>query len=166
MPLHNDIYPIIFEFAPDAFSFRNISLTCRQFNTICMALQGKMKKKFSKLVKTELEEYYVLPNGKIHGEYKNWYEHGKLWEHAFYENGERNGEFKIMYSDGQLFKHSSYKNGKSNGECKQWHFNGQLSEHVFYENDKLNGEYKEWFPNGKLWKHAFYKDGKEIEAKK
>ncbi len=46
------------------------------------------------------------------GEYKSWYENGKLYRHCFYKNDELDGEYKMWKKYGQLYVHQLYKNGK------------------------------------------------------
>jgi antitoxin component YwqK of YwqJK toxin-antitoxin module len=69
------------------------------------------------------------------GEYKKWYENGKLDVHCFYNDRKLNGEYKHWNENGQLLNHCFYKQGKKEGEYKSWYDNGQLAEHCFYRGD-------------------------------
>jgi len=47
------------------------------------------------------------------GEYKEWYENGKLWVHCFYKNGKKNGEYKEWWKDeNELYAHLLLKNNE------------------------------------------------------
>ncbi len=46
------------------------------------------------------------------GEYKLWYENGKLWIRCFFKNDKYEGEFKAWQKNGQLYKHCFFKNGE------------------------------------------------------
>src|SRR5208337_2729740 len=59
-----------------------------------------------------------IPGGHIwfsgkegEGEYKHWYDNGRLWQHSFWKNGELNGEYKEWYDNGQLAAHGFWKKG-------------------------------------------------------
>ncbi len=84
--------------------------------------------------------------------------HGGLWYSGIYGNG----EFKQWYESGKMLEHSFWKNRKKEGEYKRWYNDGQIYEHAFYKNDKLNGEYKVWNRNGNLATSQTFKDDKEI----
>jgi len=54
---------------------------------------------------------YTYKEGKLNGDYKAFYESGKLWAEGNYINGELNGSFKTYTQDGSLAKEEDYKNG-------------------------------------------------------
>ena len=92
----------------------------------------------------------------------------KKWawlEWLFYE-GKLDGEYKSFYENGKLLEHCFYKGGKLNGEYKWFWANGKLEEHCFYKDGELDGEYKSFRDNGKLEEHCFYKDGELIKEVK
>jgi hypothetical protein len=61
--------------------------------------------------KTSKCEFNIV-NGKLEGEYKEWYENGQPFERSFYKNGELHGEYRKWFDNGQLTQHSFYKEGK------------------------------------------------------
>jgi antitoxin component YwqK of YwqJK toxin-antitoxin module len=109
--------------------------------------------------------------GKIHGEYRCWYNNGQIYEHTTYVNGKRHGEYKYWHGNGQMKKKATYVDGKIQGEYKQWFYvndvnnvnNNLLIEHTFVD-DVLHGEYKEWFDtnsgNSQLRVQTTYVKGK------
>jgi antitoxin component YwqK of YwqJK toxin-antitoxin module len=70
-------------------------------------------------VKEENIEYWINIEGKKDGEYKLWWDDGKLRQHCFYKDGKEEGEYKEYYHDGKLYKHCFYKDGKEDGEYKE-----------------------------------------------
>ncbi len=84
---------------------------------------------------------------------------GGLW----YSGVRGEGEYKEWYEEGKLCRHSFYKNSKVYGKHITWHENGQMCIECFYKNSKYFGEYKEWFSNGKLASHIIYNNGNVVK---
>jgi hypothetical protein len=78
-------------------------------------------------------------------------------------NGKVSGEFKQWFDNSQLAFSYTYKEGFLHGEIKEWYEDGQLWEHSFYKDGKLEGEFKLWDEDDELQKHHIYKDGEIIE---
>ena len=88
----------------------------------------------------------------------------KLKEKGIWLSGvKKDGEYKGWYNDGKLQIHCFYKNGFREGVYKSWHKNGKLLHHCFCKNDKIEGESKMWYKNGKLHSHRFYKNGEIVK---
>ena len=100
------------------------------------------------------------------GEFKSWYNDGRLSVHCFYnDEGNLEGEFKSWWWNGQLAIHCFYNgtNGDPEkglkGEYKSWHDNGQLWVRCFYDDEgEREGEYREWNEYGQLIKYEIYKN--------
>jgi antitoxin component YwqK of YwqJK toxin-antitoxin module len=60
----------------------------------------------------ELESEWFEINGKMYGEYKQYYENGIIHIICNYYNNILNGEDKQYYDNGQLCKKIIYVNGK------------------------------------------------------
>ena len=101
-------------------------------------------------------------NGKLNGEYKEWYTNGQLFEHKHYADGKLNGEYKEWYDHGQISTHAYYVDNKLHGDYKEWHSHGQLYTQMYYVNDKLHGEHKIWNEDGRLVVHTFWVHGEEV----
>jgi len=135
-----EIIYLIIEKISDPKTFQSTNQTCKLFNQICRdpKIQNNAKEKMKRKIITKIfiltQEYFILPNGSKHG------------------------EFKSRYHNGQLRRHYFYKDNKLEGECKEWHRNGQLRRHYFYKDNKLEGKSIEWDRNGQLREH-----NKEIE---
>lgn len=57
-----------------------------------------------------IKESYTLVNGVRNGEYQSWHFNGKPKEHGFYENGKMHGEWKIYWEKGTLWKFLKWQN--------------------------------------------------------
>jgi hypothetical protein len=86
--------------------------------------------------KSNIYEFTII-NGKLDGEYKEWWENGQPYIHCTYKNGELEGEYKMFYENGQLGEHSFFKEGEEHGEYKSWWENGKLSNHFFYQDSEV-----------------------------
>jgi antitoxin component YwqK of YwqJK toxin-antitoxin module len=113
----------------------------------------------------EIETNYV--NGKLDGEYKEWWiinegeYSGPLASQSFYKKGVRQGEYKTWFESGQLYVDTNYKDNVYHGEYKSYYEDGMKYIEASYINGKLEGEYKEWHENGQLQKLVYYKKGKK-----
>ena len=74
---------------------------------------------------------------------------GQLKEICSYIDGGINGEYKRYYESGKILNICSYIGGIKNGEYKEYHKNGQLSYICSYIDDEINGEKKEYHENGR-----------------
>ena len=125
-------------------------------------------------------------NEKQTGEWKKYYENGKLYHVVNYENGVFKGEWKfydengkltnILHSEnglsenfdenGKLWCIGKYKNGIDKiGEWKYYFPNGLTKRIENYKDGKLNGEYKSYeYNNGKVYIYSKgkYENGKEV----
>jgi hypothetical protein len=110
--------------------------------------------------KTSQREF-TLVNGRLNGEYKEYYHDGQLYAHCTYKEGKLHGEYKEWWENGQLREHYIYKEGEHHGQFKSWDYDGQLNVHCTYKDGEFHGEYKEWWSNGQLYEHSFYKEGEK-----
>jgi antitoxin component YwqK of YwqJK toxin-antitoxin module len=89
-------------------------------------VQRRLKKKFARLVVEEKYycnlEYYVLPCGTKHGEFKKIKKFdNKLSMSCFYKKDKLNGEYKEYYADGENIRFQTYyKNDEEHGEYKEY----------------------------------------------
>jgi antitoxin component YwqK of YwqJK toxin-antitoxin module len=54
---------------------------------------------------------------------------------------EGEGEYKQWYDNGKIFLHCFYKNDKKDGEHRKWHYNGQIWVHLLYKDGKIKKDY-------------------------
>ena len=85
-----------------------------------------------------------------------------MWCICNYVNGKINGEYKDYYSNGQLFDISNYIDGKM--KCIKYHKNGNLYVICNYVDEKLSGEYKEYSDDGIITSHVIYENNEIIQT--
>lgn len=118
------------------------------------------------LIKTWWDKKYIIPksfmqcmDGKIHGEYKLWYEDGQISDHYHFVDDRADGEHISWHENGKININCFFSNGLLNGEYKEWYENGEMKEHCFFNNGILNGQYRRWSSNGELSFCRFYING-------
>lgn len=128
-----------------------------------------------------MEQYEVSKEGKKNGEYKSYYETGKIREEAtlkdddyignrvlYYENGnvdtEENyaspgileGEYKIYYKEGGIHIVKHYSKNVLTGLLTAYYPNGKIKEEVTMSDNQENGPFTEYFQNGNVqWKGTY-----------
>jgi antitoxin component YwqK of YwqJK toxin-antitoxin module len=55
---------------------------------------------------------FTITDGKLHGEYVEFHENGKVAIKCFYKNGKLHGEYISYYGNGNIYKKYDYKNDK------------------------------------------------------
>jgi antitoxin component YwqK of YwqJK toxin-antitoxin module len=88
-----------------------------------------------------------VTNGNPIGEWKYYYESGKLSAIGKYENGKATGKWKEYYKTGQLQTVKTYKNGVLNGQIENYSENGFLDVVGMYVNGKPHGELRAYLEN-------------------
>ena len=116
-----------------------------------MKMKTGIVRKYHDKKRTILHKEYFMVNGKIEGEYKTYYDNGKLDSVYNFVNGKMEGEYKEYYSTGELQLICNYVNGKIEGEYKSYHRNGKIERLCNYVNGKKHGESKVYFDNGKIY---------------
>ena len=90
------------------------------------------------------QSWFVLPNGLIHGEFKEWSNKGKLIEQCWFQNGLLEGLYFSWYKNGQMKKMCVYINGKKEGRVKRWNKNGQPEYEYYYEGGVKTNPQSPW----------------------
>ena len=80
----------------------------------------------------QLKSHCFCNDGKCSGEYKEWYDNGRLCNFGFYINGKlkesvKNGMIMVIYIP-MIFN----RYGLCEGERKEWSYNGELIYHGFF----------------------------------
>lgn len=58
------------------------------------------------------KEYYLNENKQLEGEFKEYYENGKVLVDCIYKDGKVEGEAKVFNENGDLFIKYYYENGQ------------------------------------------------------
>lgn len=78
-----------------------------------------------------------------------------------YHDGLEDGEWKTFYDSGKLRSLRFYDRGKKTGTVTSWHDNGKLQVTATFVNDEYEGELREWDSAGQLLKLLTYSQGHE-----
>jgi antitoxin component YwqK of YwqJK toxin-antitoxin module len=62
----------------------------------------------------------VNDEGQRHGNWKSWYDDGKVWTEGRFDNGKRTGKGVIYYTNGQKRCEGMYEDDKAVGEWVFW----------------------------------------------
>jgi len=108
----------------------------------------KMKREYYPTKKLK-SECFVL-KGKKYGEYKKYYESGKIYIITNYVNNTLNGEFKLYYESEKIHIICYYVNNILQGDHKYYYENGQLHQNITYVDGKKNGPFEEYYENGQF----------------
>ena len=85
-----------------------------------------------KHIKNKNFDYYIDDNELKQGEYKSYYDNGKLFIHKYYKDDKLHGLYKHYYTNGNLCNVCNMVNGKIHGEDK--YYNEDYS--YYYNNGK------------------------------
>jgi uncharacterized protein (TIGR02145 family) len=100
------------------------------------------------------------PKTKVcNGEWKTFYESGKLESVGNYKDGEQNGKWEWYYESGKLKSVGNYKDGKAHGESRGFYEDGKLQSVGNYKNWILDGKQETYGEDGKLKAVVIYKNG-------
>jgi antitoxin component YwqK of YwqJK toxin-antitoxin module len=107
-----------------------------------------------------LEENYI--DGVLEGEFKVFYEDGKLTKLAHFKDGKLHGNSKKYSPKSILVEDVNYVNGEMHGPAAFYEDNGNLKQKGMYEEDLKVGQW-EFFEDGKLSETKEVKVWKEKE---
>ncbi len=111
---------------------------------------------------TVIESFYVdkkNPSAKI-GEYKRFYDDGKILEVANYTDGKINGKRTLYYPSGKIMQEENYVDNKFNGKFSAYNEDGSLQQEGAYVDNMMNGVWKNYFkePKNKVKEEITLKD--------
>jgi len=109
-----------------------------------------------------MEEYTVNKEQKKNGEYKLYFENGKVKETATYQNDQLIGVRTMYYENGNIETEENYTEPNVlNGEYKTYYDNGQLKLVKIYKNNAIQGTLKVFYPTGKIKEEVTMVDNNE-----
>ena len=98
-------------------------------------------------------------NGKLNGEFKEFFENGSLFQVGTFKNGDMEN-VKAFYENGNLKFEQNLKDRK--GKYRGYYPNGQLEEEgEVFQGEKI-GLWKYYNENGSLSSEGMYKEGKKV----
>ena len=107
----------------------------------------------------QIESIENFKNGKIDGEFKEFYRDGTLFQIGSFKSGDLEN-IKVFYENGNLKFETTFEDRK--GYHKGYYSNGIVSEEgETYKGDEI-GLWKYYSEDGKLSSEGTYKEGKKI----
>ncbi|WP_170061070.1 toxin-antitoxin system YwqK family antitoxin [Spirosoma aerolatum] len=100
--------------------------------------------------KKDTVEIVGFRDGKEQGEWKRFYENGKLAEKRFFNKGQKVGDLTAWWPDGSLRMAYHFANGEYNGVCREWGSTGLLLKEMTYKDGYEEGSQKQFYDNGKI----------------
>ena len=89
-----------------------------------------------KHIKNKDYDYYKDDNGLKQGEYKRYYDNGKLYIHCYYKDNKHHGIFKEHHQNGKLYNICNFINDEIHGEDKFYKEDGSYNRSYYYNNGK------------------------------
>lgn len=137
MEFYPDLLLHLIQFV-DAKTFHSLLLTSKSLYHIIKP-QIPIKRKQLLRHTCELEtglihftEYYLLPNGKKEGEYREWYINGNLASLCYYVDGKCEGKVLHWYHDGTLMTECNYVEDKRHG-IYTYYIEGEVVNQMEYD---------------------------------
>ena len=124
--------------------FMNTIMTCKGlYEGTQSTIQAKRIESL-RLIETEYERYYVLPNGNKEGIYQCYgmlNKHDKvLIKQCTYINGLKEGLELHLHYNGKIYAYIRYHHGKRDGIAKEFYESGYLRTTCAFINDKAIGQ--------------------------
>ena len=117
---------------------------------------GQVIKKYKNGQVKSIENF---KNGKLNGEFKEFFEDGNLSQIATFKNGDMKN-IKVFYENGNLKFEQNLKDRK--GKYRGYYPNGMLEvEGEVFQGDEI-GLWKYYNENGSLSSEGMYKEGKKV----
>ncbi|WP_138991229.1 toxin-antitoxin system YwqK family antitoxin [Larkinella sp. C7] len=110
--------------------------------------------------KKDTAEIVGFRNGVEHGEWKRFYESGKLMERRFFRNGKKNGDYVAWWPNGRKKLDYHFENGEYHGVCKEWSESGLLLKEMTYKQGYEEGRQKAFYDNGKVKANYIISEGR------
>lgn len=100
-------------------------------------------------------------NDKKDGEFRSYYDNGKVRLVSHYTMGELDGDYMKYAKDGHLKEQRPYRNGKVNGLNTRYRGDGSKYWSGTYVDGQLDGVSREWDPDGHLIRERQYSKAKK-----
>jgi len=107
------------------------------------------------------ETYQILPDSTKNGDYKAFYNSGKIKETATYKDGKRIGEHYFYHENGNPEVKEIYVDGIMTGQYYSYYENGQVEISALYSNGNMNGTLTAYYENGVIKEVVEMSDGEE-----
>ena len=102
-----------------------------------------------------------LKNGKLDGEWIEWYNNGQMLIKENYLNGIKDGSYSSWNDNGQKLVQGIFRNGDQDGLWTYWYENGQKEKEMTFSKGKMNGLWTWFYKNGSIKGKGTYKNGQK-----
>jgi hypothetical protein len=102
------------------------------------------------------EQWCAHPDGRRHGPFAAWDEHGRISIRGQYANGSEAGTWEHWHPSGERRSLHHYVDGKPEGVWRDWHTNGRLEQEMHYIAGKRHGMTTRWYANGQVFTETRY----------
>lgn len=99
---------------------------------------------------TDTSEISRYLDGKEHGEWKKFYEHGLLKEKREFRKGKKTGEYIAWWENGKQQLLYLFNDDEYEGTCREWNEAGMLCKEMKYKKGHEEGQQRWWYNNGKI----------------
>ena len=131
-------------------------------------IEGK-RMQISRVLVGEIRHYYPsgskyiveqrLPNGLLHGKYKEYHENGIHRRIGYYKNGEMYGPWATYYETGLTKSVIEYDEDEYHGTYIEYFEDGSVNVRCKYDNGCRDGEYVQFYENGDYYRKISYENG-------
>jgi antitoxin component YwqK of YwqJK toxin-antitoxin module len=109
---------------------------------------------------TDTSEIANYLEGKEHGEWQKFYEHGLLKEKREFMDGKKTGEYVAWWGNGKQQLLYLFEDDEYEGTCKEWNEAGMLIKEMNYKKGHEQQTQRWWYDNGKIKANYVIKDGR------
>lgn len=146
----NNPFEVFIKHTNDPKTYFNMALLSKGFHNICEDMKLDKMNQFMKDGK--------LPNGNKHGRYEEATE-DRLIAFCHYVNGKLHGNYKEYYKINTLKIFANYRNGKLHGEYRRYYPNGNPQMQCDYVDGNRHGLFYSWREDGIFLEECHYVHG-------
>ncbi len=95
------------------------------------------------------------------GWFRSRHANGRVHEQGLYVNGKMHGEWTVWDEHGRMRGRQQYLDGLREGQWTAWHKNGRIARRWQYANDQPHGVWLTWDENGVLIERELYERGEK-----
>ncbi len=102
--------------------------------------------------------------GASDGWYRSRHANGQVHEQGLYLNGKMHGEWTVWDEHGRQRGRQQYVDGRRHGQWTAWHPNGRIARRWQYTDDEPHGLWQTWDEAGNLIEEVLYNRGKQLPS--
>ncbi|MEA1887334.1 MAG: hypothetical protein U9N72_09005 [Bacteroidota bacterium] len=107
----------------------------------------------------KVSEGIVTEEGRRNGEWKNFFENGKIREKGAYDNNRRTGNWTFYDEEGNIIQTGNYRNGRPEDLWNWYYPDGSILREEEYYQGNRDGKFVEYSRDGEIISEGQYLDG-------